>query len=74
MYKRIKPSLIDKDNLKSLGQILYEKSYFYSLLNTSKNIDEMISETALVKQSNPILYTHIDDFVNPTMVQASPFF
>ena len=74
MYKRIKSSLIDKDILKTLGQILYEKSYFYSLLNTNKNIEEMIKEIEAVRSWNPILYTHIDDFINPSMVQASPFY
>lgn len=74
MYKRAKNQHLTKENMKALGQILSDDSSFYSLQHTSKNMEDMSKENDEVKRSNPILYTHVDDFAETTRTVYSPFY
>jgi hypothetical protein len=62
MYKRVKPQCMTKENFKALKNILNDNASFYNLQFTKALMKEVKEEMDDVAQTNPILYTHIDDF------------
>jgi hypothetical protein len=62
MYKRVKPEYMTKENFKALKNILNDDASFYNLQFTKALMKEVKEEMDDVAQTNPILYTHIDDF------------
>jgi hypothetical protein len=51
-----------KENFKALKNILNDNASFYNLQFTKALMKEVKEEMDDVAQTNPILYTHIDDF------------
>lgn len=63
-----------KENFKALKNILNDDASFYSLQFTKTLMKEVKDEMDDVAKTNPILYTHIDDFTEVKKTVYSPPF
>ena len=74
MYKRINKKHFNKENFKILSAILNDDNAYYTVDSGKDTLNATEEEIEDVRQTNPILYTHIDDFTEVRRKAYSPFY